>query len=53
MFPLIFALNMLVNRERGGVYTLKGYSWWLTEAGFRSVETVDIELHSPVIVAPK
>jgi ubiquinone/menaquinone biosynthesis C-methylase UbiE len=51
VFPLVFALNMLVNTGQGGTYTLEEYRKWLTEAGFRSVEARDIEFHSPVIVA--
>ncbi len=53
VFPLIFALNMLVNTEQGGTYTLEEYREWLTGAGFRSVEARDIEFHSPVIIGRK
>lgn len=53
VFPLIFALNMLVNTEQGGTYTFEEYRDWLTRSGFRNVETRDVELHSPVIVARK
>lgn len=52
-FPLLFALNMLVNTDHGDTYTLPEYSQWLTAAGFTRVETLEIGLHSPTIVATK
>jgi SAM-dependent methyltransferase len=53
LFPLVFALNMLVNTDEGSTYTLAEYREWLTAAGYASVETLDIGLHSPAIVATK
>jgi hypothetical protein len=53
VYPLVFALNMLVNTEHGGTFTLNEYSQWLNAAGFQRVETADIGLHSPVIIAHK
>ena len=53
VFPLIFALNMLVNTESGDTYTLAEYRQWLIEAGFARVSTVDIGSHSPLIVGHK
>jgi ubiquinone/menaquinone biosynthesis C-methylase UbiE len=50
---LMFALNMLVNTDLGDTYTLSEYSQWLTEAGFKRVETADIGSHSPMIFATK
>jgi ubiquinone/menaquinone biosynthesis C-methylase UbiE len=52
-YPLIFAVNMLVNTEFGDTYTLAEYRTWLTEAGFTRVETADIQLHSPLIIGTK
>lgn len=52
-FALLFAVNMLLNTETGDTYTLKEYAAWLKEAGFGSVETVDIHSHSPLIVATR
>jgi SAM-dependent methyltransferase len=52
-FPLLFALNMLVNTDQGDTYTLAEYRKWLTGAGFGGVETLDVASHSPVIVATK
>jgi ubiquinone/menaquinone biosynthesis C-methylase UbiE len=48
---LIFALNMLVNTDVGDTYTLAEYRQWLTEAGFKRIETADIGSHSPMIIA--
>ncbi|HTV56781.1 MAG TPA: methyltransferase [Terriglobia bacterium] len=53
VYPLVFALNMLVNTEHGGTFTLNEYTRWLNAAGFLHVETADIGLHSPVIVGHK
>lgn len=52
-FALFFALNMLINTEVGGTYTLSEYTDWLTGAGFARVETADIGSHSPLIIAHK
>ncbi len=52
-FPLFFALNMLINTEVGGTYTLSEYTDWLNGAGFARVETADIGSHSPLIIAHK
>jgi hypothetical protein len=52
-FALIFALNMLLNTEKGGTYTLEEYTRWLNGAGFTRVETADIQSHSPVIIGYK
>jgi ubiquinone/menaquinone biosynthesis C-methylase UbiE len=49
-YQLIFALNMLVNTERGDTYTLAEYTRWLNEAGFPRVETADIGSHSPAVI---
>jgi ubiquinone/menaquinone biosynthesis C-methylase UbiE len=52
-FALFFALNMLVNTEKGGTYTLEEYTRWLNDAGFQRVETADIQSHSPLIIGYK
>jgi ubiquinone/menaquinone biosynthesis C-methylase UbiE len=49
-YQLVFALNMLVNTERGDTYTLADYTRWLGDAGFPRVETADIGSHSPAVV---
>ncbi len=53
VFPLVFALAMLVNTESGGTYTPGEYRTWLTAAGFGRVETLEIGSHSPAILATK
>ena len=52
---MLFALNMLVHTQVGDIYTLSEYTDWLHEAGFQSVETVDLGplFHSPIIVATR
>ena len=52
-YPVMFALNMLVNTEEGGTYTLTEYSHWLDEAGFAQVDTADFGWHSPLVVGTK
>ncbi len=52
-YALLFALNMLVNTEEGGTYTLAEYTDWLKDAGFSRVETADIGSHSPAIIGFK
>lgn len=53
VFTLLFALNMLVHTEAGDTYTLREYTAWLKEAGFRRIETADIGSHSPMIIGHK
>ncbi len=52
-FAALFALNMLVNTDSGGTYTVADYRRWLQDAGFQHVETADIEWHSPLVLARK
>ena len=52
-FALFFALNMLVNTKMGGTYTLAEYTQWLNDAGFKRIETADIQSHSPLIIGFK
>jgi len=37
-FAALFAVNMLINTERGGTWTLAEYTCWLTGAGFLKIE---------------
>jgi ubiquinone/menaquinone biosynthesis C-methylase UbiE len=53
LFPLLFALNMLVHTPEGDTFTLSEYQQWLDEAGFQGVETIDAQAPSPIIVARK
>lgn len=54
---VLFALNMLVSTENGDTYTVSEYRAWLAEAGFASVETVEIGedglMPAPAVVATK
>ncbi|HEX5324133.1 MAG TPA: methyltransferase, partial [Capsulimonadaceae bacterium] len=52
-FPLIFAVNMLVNTEKGDTYTFGELSQWLREAGFTDCRTLDAPGPSPLILATK
>jgi ubiquinone/menaquinone biosynthesis C-methylase UbiE len=52
-FPLLFAVNMLVNTEEGDTFTLEEYRAWLAAAGFHSVRTLAAPSPSPLIVASK
>lgn len=52
-FPVFFALNMLLNTQRGDTYTLAQYAEWLMKAGMERVETADIGSHSPLVIGYK
>ena len=52
-FPLLFAVNMLVNTEEGDTFTLAEYRQWLQAAGFKRMRTLDAPSTSPLIVADK
>jgi ubiquinone/menaquinone biosynthesis C-methylase UbiE len=52
-FPLLFAVNMLVNTENGDTFTLGEYRHWLEASGFRQVRALNVPGPSPVIVAIK
>jgi ubiquinone/menaquinone biosynthesis C-methylase UbiE len=53
MNGLIFAVNMLVNTERGGTYSFEEIAGWLREAGFVNARTIDTHGPSPLILANK
>lgn len=53
VFPLLFAVNMLVNTTEGNTFTMAEYREWLADAGFRDITTIDAHGPSPVIVAGK
>lgn len=56
-WPLLFALNMLVNTTDGNTFTFPEYRKWLCEAGFSHVEALSMGKHinseSPLVVAYK
>lgn len=48
----MFAVNMLANTDGGNTYTEEQYREWLTDAGFRKIEVIDIaEKRSQLITA--
>ncbi len=48
----MFAVNMLANTDGGNTYTEAQYREWLTDAGFRKIEVIDIaEKRSQLITA--
>ena len=50
---LIFAVNMLVNTERGTTWSFGEISSWLAEAGFGDARMLDSPGPSPLILATK
>jgi len=52
-WPLIFAVNMLVNTEAGDTFTRAEMRRWCRSAGFGKVESLPVQNHSPLIVATK
>jgi ubiquinone/menaquinone biosynthesis C-methylase UbiE len=51
--PLIFAVNMLVNTDRGDAFTFSQIRSWLEEVGFRSVRQLEAPAPSPLILATR
>lgn len=50
---LIFAVNMLVNTDRGDTFSFEEISSWLSEAGFADCRTLDSHGPSPLVLANK
>jgi len=50
---LLFAVNMLVNTDRGDTYSFREISAWLGEAGFVNMRTLEAPGPSPLILATK
>jgi len=50
---LLFAVNMLVNTDRGDTYSFGEISAWLAQAGFVNPRTLDAPGPSPLILATK
>ena len=53
VFPLLFAVNMLINTTEGNTFTMKEYDKWLKNAGFHDRKMIDIPGPSPLIIATK
>lgn len=52
-YPLLFAINMLINTQEGNTFTLSEYTNWLIESGFEHIETHEIGWPSPLIIASR
>ena len=50
---LLFAVNMLVNTDRGDTYSFDEISTWLRDAGFTDVRSLEAPGPSPLILATK
>lgn len=50
---LMFAVNMLVNTERGDTFSFGEIKGWLQEAGFKNPRTAEVPGPSPLILATK
>jgi len=51
--PLMFAVQMLVNTEKGDTFSFNEIKSWLEEAGFRKVRKLEAPGPSPLILATK
>jgi SAM-dependent methyltransferase len=51
LMGLIFAVNMLVNTDKGDTYSFEEISKWLRDAGFTNPRTLDAPGPSPLILA--
>jgi ubiquinone/menaquinone biosynthesis C-methylase UbiE len=50
---LMFAVNMLVNTEKGDTFSFNEIKSWLEEAGFKDARTLEAPGPSPLILATK
>ena len=50
---LMFAVNMLVNTERGDTFSFNEIKRWLEEAGFKNARTLEAPGPSPLVLATK
>ena len=53
VFPLLFAVNMVANTERGDTYSFAEIGGWLKNTGFEDVRALQIPGPSPLILASK
>jgi SAM-dependent methyltransferase len=51
--PLMFAVQMLVNTEKGDTFSFNEIKTWLEEAGFKKVRKLEAPGPSPLILATK
>jgi SAM-dependent methyltransferase len=50
---LIFGVNMLVNTDRGDVFSYGEIRGWLEEAGYREARLLEVPAPSPLVLATK
>jgi len=50
---LMFAVNMLVNTEKGDTFSFNEIKSWLEEAGFKNARTLEAPGPSPLVLATK
>ena len=50
---LIFAVNMLVNTDKGNTFSFEEIRGWLEAAGFADVRSLEAPAPSPLILATK
>lgn len=48
-----FGINMLVNTEEGGTWTVEEYTDWLNAAGFGAIEFIDMEKRDQQLMVAK
>jgi ubiquinone/menaquinone biosynthesis C-methylase UbiE len=53
VFPLLFALNMILLTSEGDVFTMAQYRQWLKQTGFTRIRTARIPHFSPLILATR
>jgi ubiquinone/menaquinone biosynthesis C-methylase UbiE len=53
VFPLLFALSMLVRTREGDTFSFAEYDQWLREAGFRDARLLKIPAPSPLVLATR
>jgi SAM-dependent methyltransferase len=53
LFPLLFALNMLLHTTEGDTFTFAEYDRWLREAGFTDARLLEVPAPSPLVLATK
>jgi SAM-dependent methyltransferase len=53
LFPLLFAINMLVHTKDGDTFSFEEIRSWLEESGFADVRLVNVPAVSPLVLATK
>jgi ubiquinone/menaquinone biosynthesis C-methylase UbiE len=53
VYPLLFALQMLIHTSEGDTFTFAEYRRWLQEAGFRDARLLPAPAPSPLVLATR